>query len=151
MAVQHELSIARHIIASPATVWRIFTTRTGEWWCPKPWTTPVVDWDLRPGGSARVVMETPEGQRHEHDGVFLEVVPEHRVVFTDAFCGDWEPDGPFMVVIIEFTPVDGGTRYTARVRHWTDEALKQHEAMGFEAGWGAVAGQLAALAEAEPK
>ena len=56
-----------------------------------------------------------------------------------------------MVVIIEFAAEGDGTRYTARVRHWTDEALKQHEAMGFESGWGTVADQLAALAEAEPE
>ena len=40
------------------------------------------------------------------------------------------------------------TRYTARARHWTDEAKKQHEEMGFEPGWGACADQLKALCEA---
>ncbi len=46
----------------------------------------------------------------------------------------WEPEGE-------------GTRYTARVRHWNEETLKQHEAMGFHEGWSIVAGQLAELAE----
>lgn len=145
----YELSINRHIAAPPERVWDIWSKRTAEWWCPKPWTTPVVDWDLRPGGSARIVMESPEGDRQEHDGVFLEVVPARRVVFTDAFKGDWVPSGPFMLGIMTFDADGDGTRYTATVRHWTEEALKQHEAMGFEAGWGAVAAQLAALAEGE--
>ena len=144
-----ELSVARFIAAPPAVVYRVFTTRTREWWCPKPWTTPVVDWDMRPGGSARCVMQSPDGERHEHDGVFLEVIPERRVVFTDAFRKGWEPIGPFMVATIDFGPDGIGTRYTATVRHWTEEAFEQHKAMGFTEGWGAVADQLAALAEAE--
>ena len=52
-----------------------------------------------------------------------------------------------MVVIVTFEPEGSGTRYAARVRHWTAEALKRHEAMGFHEGWGIVAGQLAELAE----
>ncbi len=48
-----------------------------------------------------------------------------------------------------FVDEGSGTRYTARVRHWNEEALKAHEAMGFEEGWGICAAQLAELAEAE--
>ena len=39
------------------------------------------------------------------------------------------------------------TRYTARSRHWTEEARNQHEEMGFVQGWEACATQLAALCE----
>ena len=145
----HELTLERRIAATPATVWRVFTQRTAEWWCPKPWTTPVVDWDLCPGGSARCVMESPDGERHDHPGVFLEVVPERRVVFTDAFGPGWEPLAAFMAVVIDFEPDTGGTLYRVSCRHWTEDALKQHEAMGFTDGWGTVAAQLAALAEEE--
>jgi len=53
-----------------------------------------------------------------------------------------------MVTIITFAAEGEGTRYTASARHWSEEALKQHEAMGFTTGWGKVADQLAALAEA---
>ena len=38
------------------------------------------------------------------------------------------------------------TRYTATARHWTADAKAQHEAMGFEAGWGASADQLVEVA-----
>ena len=84
-----------------------------------------------------------------NEGVFLEVIPNEKIVLTNAFRADWIPQDPFMVVIVTFAPEDGGTRYTARVRHWDEEALKRHEAMGFHEGWGVVAGQLAELAEAE--
>jgi uncharacterized protein YndB with AHSA1/START domain len=80
---------------------------------------------------------------------FLEVLPNARLVFTDAFRPGWIPQQAFMVVIVTFEREGAGTRYTARVRHWDEEALKRHEAMGFHEGWSVVAGQLAQLAEAE--
>jgi uncharacterized protein YndB with AHSA1/START domain len=145
----HELSVTRLIQAPPETVYRIWTERTGEWFVPRPWTMPVVEMDFRPGGRSYIEMESPEGERFPNDGVFLEVVPNERIVSTDAFTPGWVPQGPFMVAIFTFEPEGGGTNYTARVRHWTAEALKQHQDMGFEQGWSQCAAQLAELAEAE--
>ncbi len=143
----HELSVTRLIDASPEEVYRVWTERTGEWFAPRPYTTPVVELDLRPGGRCLTVMKAPDGTDMPHEGVFLEVVPNRKLVFTDAFKADWTPQNAFMVVIVTFEPEGSGTRYTARVRHWSDESLKQHEAMGFHEGWSIVAGQLADLAE----
>ncbi len=147
-AAKYELSITRLIEASPETVYRVWTERTGEWWAPKPYTTPEVNIDLRPGGRCRMLMRAPDGTNlPDEEGVFLEVEPNRRIVFTNAFAPGWIPQDPFMVVIITFEPEGSGTRYTALVRHWNEETLKQHEAMGFHEGWGIVAGQLADLAE----
>ena len=52
-----------------------------------------------------------------------------------------------MIGIWEIEPEGTCTRYTARARHWTEEAAKQHADMGFEDGWGACADQLVALCE----
>jgi uncharacterized protein YndB with AHSA1/START domain len=144
-----ELSITRLIDAPPETVYRVWTERLGEWWAPRPYTTPVVEIDLRPGGRGRMVMKAPDGTDMPHEGVFLEIVPNRKIVITDAFRADWIPQDPFMLAIWTFEPEGSGTRYTARVRHWSEEALKRHEAMGFHEGWGIVAGQLAELAEAD--
>lgn len=144
----HELSISRRINASPEKLYRIWTTRTGEWFAPLPYTTPVVEYDLRPGGRAFVEMQAPDGTRMPHDGVVLEVVPNRRIVVTDAFTPGWVPSGPFMLAIFSFEPDGDGTLYTVRVRHWDAATLKSHEEMGFHIGWGTVVDQLAALAEA---
>lgn len=143
----HELVVTRSIAAHPATVYQVWTTRMTEWFCPKPWTTPLAEWDFSPGGRTRTVMCSPEGQENAMEGVVLEVVPERKIVFTDAFTAGWVPNEPFMLAIVTFEPDGAGTRYTARVRHWSAEAREKHEAMGFQEGWGAVADQLAALAE----
>jgi uncharacterized protein YndB with AHSA1/START domain len=148
-AAPYELSVTRLIEASPETVYRIWTERTGEWFAPLPYTTPVVELDLRPGGRFVSVMKSPDGVDMPSEGVFLEVLPNARLVFTDAFRPGRIPQQAFMVVIVTFEREGAGTRYTARVRHWDEEALKRHEAMGFHEGWSVVAGQLAQLAEAE--
>jgi uncharacterized protein YndB with AHSA1/START domain len=144
----HELSITRLIQASPEAVYRVWTERTSEWWAPRPYTTPEVNIDLRPGGRCRMLMRAPDGtDLPDEEGVFLEVVPNRKIVFTNAFAPGWIPQDPFMVVVVSFEPEGSGTRYTASVRHWNEETLKQHEAMGFHEGWGIVAAQLAELAE----
>jgi uncharacterized protein YndB with AHSA1/START domain len=155
---EHELSITRFIDAPPEAVYRVYTERTEEWWAPRPWKTRIVAFDTRPGGRFDFEMEGPEGERHPGEGVILEAVPGERIVATNAFAAGWEPrttmdsdcDFP-SVTIVTFEPEGSGTRYTARVRHWSEEARKAHEAMGFEQGWGICAAQLAELAEAEAR
>jgi uncharacterized protein YndB with AHSA1/START domain len=93
-------------------------------------------------------MRSPEGQEIPCPGTYLEIVPNRKLVFTDAYTGDWQPSGkPFMTAILTFEPEGGKTRYTARVRHWSAEDKAAHEQMGFHKGWGQCADQLEALAK----
>lgn len=142
------LFVERHIDAPPQIVWKVMTERLAEWWCPKPWRTEIIAQDWQPGGRNAVMMYGPNGEESGGEGVFLEVVPERRIVFTDAFAVGWIPQEPFMVGYFELTPDGAGTHYRAGARHWSEAAFAQHKTMGFEAGWGAVAAQLAELAEA---
>ena len=144
-----ELSVTRYIAAPPERVWQIMTERLPEWWCPKPWTTEVVEQDWRAGGRTFTIMRGPNGEEIPGEGIFLEVIPNRRFVFTDAVTSDWTPQGPFMIGLFEIAAEGDGTRYSARARHWTEEACQQHKEMGFEQGWAAVAEQLAALAESD--
>lgn len=157
-AAAHELSITRFIDAPPETVYRVWTQRTEEWFAPKPWKTRIIEHDLRPGGRSDIEMTGPNGESHPGEGVFLEVVPNQRIVFSNVFTSGWVPKTLMtsecdfaMVAITTFEPEGSGTRYTARVRHWDEEAVRKHQAMGFEEGWGIVAAQLAELAEAEAR
>jgi uncharacterized protein YndB with AHSA1/START domain len=120
-----------------------------QWFTPKPWTAPRIETDVRTGGSSLVVMRSPEGQEFPMHGVYLEVVPNEKLVFTDAFTKAWQPsDKPFMTVVITLDDLGGGkTRYTSVCKHWTDADREAHEKMGFHGGWAICAEQLAALVE----
>jgi uncharacterized protein YndB with AHSA1/START domain len=145
-----ELVLTRVIDAPRAKVFRAWAEPEllKQWWAPQPWTTPHAELDLCAGGTSKVTMRSPEGKDFPYSGVYLEVVPNERIVLTDAYKEAWVPsDKPFMTVIVTFEDIGGGkTRYTARVRHWTVADREQHEQMGFHEGWGKCADQLAALA-----
>jgi uncharacterized protein YndB with AHSA1/START domain len=117
-----------------------------QWFAPLPWTTPSAEMDVRVGGSSLIVMRGPDGKDIPCPGVYLEVVPNERLVFTDAFTKAWEPSQkPFMTVILTFEDQAGKTKYTARVRHWTIADREAHEKMGFHQGWPICTEQLAEL------
>jgi uncharacterized protein YndB with AHSA1/START domain len=143
-----ELVLTRLIDAPREKLYRAWTDPAllKQWFAPLPYTTPVAELDVRTGGSNFIVMRGPDGQDMPNRGVYLEVVPNERIVVTDAFTTAWEPsEKPFMTLILTFEEEGGKTRYTATVRHWTVEDREAHEKMGFHQGWGICADQLTAL------
>jgi uncharacterized protein YndB with AHSA1/START domain len=148
MSADRELVLTRLINAPREKVYRAWTDPEllKQWFAPKPYTTPVVEIDVRPGGSATFVMRGPDGKDLPNRGVYLEVVPNEKLVSTDAYVKAWEPsEKPFMTLILTFEDEGGKTRYTARVRHWTVADREAHEKMGFHEGWGLCTDQLEAL------
>ena len=144
-----ELVLTRVIDATPDKLYRAWTEAEllKQWFAPAPVTVPVAELDVRPGGSNLIVMRLPDGLEAPNRGVYLEVIPNEKLVFTDAYAAAWEPSAnPFMTVILTFEDLGNGqTRYTARVRHFTVAGREQHERMGFHQGWGQCADQLAEL------
>lgn len=144
-----DLVLTRIYDAPREKVYKAFTDAAilKQWFVPRPWTISQVSLDVRPGGTQAFTMRDPDGNDYPNAGVYLEVVPNERLVTTDAYTSAWEPSGrPFMTVILTFEDAGRGrTKYTATARHWTLEARKEHEAMGFHEGWGQCADQLAEL------
>jgi len=148
MSADRELVLTRLINAPREKVYRAWTDpeMLKRWFAPLPYTTPVAELNVRPGGANLIVMRSPDGKDMPNRGVYLEVVPNERLVFTDAYVKAWEPsEKPFMTVILTFEDEGGKTRYTARVRHWTVADRETHEKMGFHGGWGLCTDQLEAL------
>lgn len=143
-----ELLITRLIHAPREKLFRAWTEPEllKQWFCPKPWSVSRVENDVRSGGNCLVVMKSPEGQDFPNPGVYLEIIPGRKIVFTDAFTTAWEPSQkPFMVGLITFEDEGGKTRYTARVKHWSAADREQHEKMGLYEGWNKATDQLEAL------
>ena len=69
-----------------------------KWFCPKSWSVSEVKLDVRPGGSSETIFNGPNGEKFTNRGFFLEIVPNEKLVFTDCFLADWEPNPNFMFV-----------------------------------------------------
>jgi len=141
-----DLVLKRTIDAPPEKVYRAYTDAAilAQWFAPKPWSITDAVVEPRPGGRFNFIMHGPNGERFPNSGIFLEVVPNRRLISTDALTPNWKPAGaPFMVARIDLEPTtDGRTHYTATASHWNEASMKQHEQMGFHEGWGTVADQL---------
>ena len=145
-----DLVLVRELAAPRAVIWRCWTEpeHLMQWFVPKPHRVTACHLDVRVGGACNTTFDV-EGAVMENKGVYLEVVPEEKLVFTDTYTEGWKPAAePFMTAIVTFEDLGGGrTRYTAVARHRNGEAARQHRDMGFHDGWGTVATQLEAYAQ----
>lgn len=153
-----DLVLERIIDVSPDLVWAAWTEpeHLKQWFTPVPWKTVECEIDLRPGGIFRTVMQSPEGQNFPGASCYLEIVPNERLVWTNALepgfrpaqlpaaemteCGEIK-----FTAVISMEPHGNGTKYTALAMHREEAARKKHEEMGFHDGWGKALDQLVAL------
>lgn len=148
-----DLVLERVIDLTPEQVWKGWTTPEllCKWFCPEPWKVTEADVDPKPGGIFRTVMQSPEGEKYPNAGCFLEVEENKKLVWTDALAPGYRPvapaaEGAFqMTAFILLEEYQGKTKYTAIARHFKEEDVKKHEAMGFHEGWGICADQLEKL------
>jgi uncharacterized protein YndB with AHSA1/START domain len=140
-----DLTFTRSLKAPRDLVWECWTSpeHIPHFFVPRPHSVTACEIDLRIGGRFNTTFLV-DGTEMANTGVWLEIVPKTRLVFTDAYAEGWAPaPDPFMTAILDFADAaDGGTIYTATARHRSPEAAKTHEDMGFFGGWGTVADQL---------
>ena len=140
-----DLSFTRTLAVPRRLVWECWTSpkHIPHFFVPRPHRVTSVDIDLRVGGRFNTTFEV-DGTTMDNKGVYLELVPEEKLVFTDAYTEGWKPTPePFMTAILFLSDApDGGTTYTAVARHRNPDTRKTHEDMGFFDGWGTVASQL---------
>ena len=144
-----DLHFTRHLAVPRRLVWECWTQpeHIPHFFVPAPHKVTAVDIDLRVGGRFNTVFEV-DGNLMDNRGVYLEVAPEEKLVFTDAYTEGWKPaPDPYMTAILLFGDApDGGTTHTAIARHRNPDSRKAHEDMGFFDGWGTVVTQLEAYA-----
>jgi uncharacterized protein YndB with AHSA1/START domain len=140
-----DLVLTRELNAPCEVLYMCWTTpeHLVHWFVPKPHKVASCALDVRPGGVCNTTFDI-DGNLMENKGVYLEVVPNEKIVFTDTYTAGWKPAAePFMTAIVTFEDIGGGrTRYTAVARHRNAETAQKHEEMGFSGGWGLVATQL---------
>ncbi len=123
-----QVLITREFDAPRDLVFKAWTDceRLMRWWGPKGFTTPFCKIDLRPGGISHYCMRSPEGRDYCGKGVYREIIPLERLVFTDSFAdkeGNVVPatyygmsgDYPLeMLVTVSFAEHKGKTKLTLK-------------------------------------
>jgi uncharacterized protein YndB with AHSA1/START domain len=86
------LELTRLVSAPTSVVFQAFSdaNELTRWWGPKGFTTPSLDFEPRVGGSYRIEMQPPEGDRFHLTGEFLDVDAPARLAYTFV----WEPPDP---------------------------------------------------------
>jgi len=125
------LSIVRKFDSNTAKVWRAITEpeMLKKWMAPSyAFTVPVAETELRVGGRYHIVMNSPDGQVHDVSGVYREIVPNRKLVYTWAWKTTPERES---LVTIELKATGNGTELTLRHEQFADEEARNHH----EQGW----------------
>jgi uncharacterized protein YndB with AHSA1/START domain len=142
-----ELVVTRVIAAPRERVFEAWSepARLTRWFAPLPYTLPLCEMDFRPGGRFRMAMRSPAGEDHEFSGVYREIVPPSKLVWTGEFAS-----GPVDQVRTEITFEEEGTKTKLSVRQTFSVLTPETEphTKGAKQGWTATLDQLQALAEA---
>jgi uncharacterized protein YndB with AHSA1/START domain len=87
------LELNRVVPAAPSVVFGAFSAadELAEWWGPKGFTVPSVDFKPRVGDSYRIEMQPADGDPFYITGEFREVDPPARLVYTFVY-EDPDPD-----------------------------------------------------------
>jgi uncharacterized protein YndB with AHSA1/START domain len=110
----NELLIVRTFNAPPSAVFALWSSseHLKRWMGPKDFTCPEATIDFRVGGTYRAMIKSAEHGENWFGGVYREIVPNRRLVFTFT----WENEGPSAgvetLVTITFEERDGKTVQT---------------------------------------
>lgn len=91
-AADRELVTSRVIAAPRARVYAAFADPAllARWWGPAGFSNTFETFELCAGGSWRFVMHGPDGTDYPNESVFVEVLPEQRVVFNHVSAPSFE-------------------------------------------------------------
>jgi uncharacterized protein YndB with AHSA1/START domain len=93
---ERSLTFTRILKAPRNLVWRAWTDpkQLQQWWGPTGFTAPVVEGDIKVGGTLHITMRGPKGSPYDIDlpmvKRYLEIVPNEKLVFENEPLG---PDG----------------------------------------------------------
>ena len=131
-----QILITREFDAPAALVWKAWTTPelVKRWWSGERGDVTLVEIDLRVGGAWRHVMVAHGDLEVAFHGEYLEIVPNEKVVQTEAFEGAPDPDANATTNTMTLTENDGVTTLTVLVdcpNEFTRNAIVES---GMEAG-----------------
>jgi uncharacterized protein YndB with AHSA1/START domain len=130
VAPKPSLTLKRRLNAPPERVYAAWTDpeKLKRWFGPEEIETLRAEADARVGGRFRIVMLGTDGEEHDVSGVYREVVPNEKIVFTWAWRSTPERESLVTVVI---KPEGAGSLLTLVHEQFFDEAARDRH----EHGW----------------
>ena len=126
------LTFNRSYPVPPEKVWRAWTDPEAikRWWGPGAEdSVSFARLDVREGGRFRIVFGGADGKAHEVQGVYKEVVPNRRLVFTWVWPNS-TPDRESLVTI-DFRASGSGTELVFTHERFFDATVRD----GHRKGW----------------
>ncbi|MGY4396789.1 uncharacterized protein YndB with AHSA1/START domain [Sphingomonas sp. UYAg733] len=137
------ISLTRIFNAPRDLVYRLWTDPgyVSLWWGIAGATNPVCEMDVRPGGKWRIHMRTASGTIYPNEFVFLDVIENERLVYSDTQNADspaLSPSRPLGVMVHTVTFEDDGarTRVVLQTCFASPEDRERLVAAGFRNGIG---------------
>jgi uncharacterized protein YndB with AHSA1/START domain len=137
LPTDEQILITREFDAPKELVYEAWTTPelVRRWWSGDRGEMTVCEIDLRVGGKWRYAMMANGGQDVAFHGEFREIVPNERVVSTEAYEGIPDADEHATLNTLTFTDLDGGrTLMEVLVVHPTKFGRDMHINSGMEGG-----------------
>jgi uncharacterized protein YndB with AHSA1/START domain len=136
LPTETQILITREFDAPKHLVYRAWTTPelVRRWWHANRGAMTVCEIDLRVGGRWRYVMVADGDIEVGFHGEYREIVPDERLVSTEAFEGIPDADAHASLNTLTLTERDGRTTLTVLVEHATKEERDAHVESGMEAG-----------------
>jgi len=142
----HEIVLTRVFDVPRRLVFEAWTKpeHVKQWYGCSIMTLPICEIDLRVDGTYRYVMRSPDGVDHTMQGVYREITPPARLVYTERYVttGFESPDA---LVTVTFTEKDGQTTLTSTILHQSKAHRDAHLGAGMETGAAETLDRLAAL------
>jgi uncharacterized protein YndB with AHSA1/START domain len=130
--VKPSLTLKRRLKAPPEKVFSAWTDpkKLARWFCPPTCDPVLAESDARVGGRYRIVVRgRSDGEQHDVSGIFREVVPNRKLVFTWAWRSTPERES---LVTVELAPADDGTALTLTHEQFFDEAAHDRHLAGWQ-------------------
>ena len=112
-----------------------------KWFGPKGWPITLCEIDFRAGGRFRFAMTGASGEQNTpFGGQYLEIVPNRKIVYDNAF---ELPGAEKMVVTVTFDEKDGRTTLIIHTLFASTAMYDEHVGGGFAEGTDSALDQLA--------
>ena len=131
-----QILITREFDAPRDLVFKAWTTPelVKRWWHANRGEVTLAEIDLRVGGKWRYVSVTEDGFEVGFHGEYREIVPNQRIVSTEAYEGIPDADANATLNTLTLTEVDGRTTIEVLVQCPSKETRDAIIASGMEAG-----------------